>query len=156
MPKVPHPPPLFLSLSQIAPPLKVRDPSTTNLFFFTNPPPFNDRERPNDRLVTDEPVEVEDFRKFTHHFEGDLQNIPRIKKEKSKTSQFYNLFGLGNSRMFTNYTHKSPRTLPPITTISASLLVANLRLRHRFFTNFSIPAVQVVCRNRSKRRSRSR
>jgi hypothetical protein len=58
---------LSLSLTQIAPPLKVRDPSTN--LFFTNPPPINDRERPNDRLVTDEPVEFEDFGKVTYHFE---------------------------------------------------------------------------------------
>jgi hypothetical protein len=41
----------------------------------------------NRLLVTDEPIEVQDFRKITHHFKRNIWNIPQINKEKNERCQ---------------------------------------------------------------------
>jgi hypothetical protein len=40
--------------------------------------------RDNQLLVTNEPVEFRDFKKFKDHFRGILENIPLINIEKPK------------------------------------------------------------------------
>ena len=69
--------------------------------------------RENWPLVIGEPVdfhkkklvEVQDFKKLTHHFEGTYGLYLKIGKKKPN--------GLGNTGILTDYAQKSPQTLRP-------------------------------------------
>ena len=74
-------------------------------------------------LVTHEQIKVQDFGKITHHFRGICLEFSRQKPPID-----HNVYpvGLGNTRIWTDYTQKSPQTLPW------------MRLKRRFYGQNSI------------------
>jgi hypothetical protein len=67
--------------------------------------------RENQLLVTDESIEVEDFKKIKNYFRGIYKTYPNLSK-KIQNMSLYNWLDLeGNIGILTNYTQNSPRTM---------------------------------------------
>ena len=74
--------------------------------------PGNERGEPTASYKLNEPVELQAFRKITHHFKGIYRICLKFMKKIRKFTTC-NLVGLGNTKILNDYAQKSPRTLLP-------------------------------------------
>jgi hypothetical protein len=66
--------------------------------------------RENRRLITDEPVEVQDCKKITNHFRRSHKPYHNLIKKNWKMPTCNQLVGLANTRASTDYAQESPQS----------------------------------------------